>query len=169
MRTLLLGLIAGAAGKAALDVTTYGDMLLRDRPASNVPAKVVDEALAGLSDPSAEPNTMGLMMRKTRPRGRARRTVGLRGSPRLGRRVRAATERRAGLGGGSPASVERRAVGGGHGAERCPRIATGDTTDPRVWQASAWLRRDPHAVYGSRRSLPSSLLWQERESSPSDR
>ena len=48
MRTLPLGLIAGAAGRAALDVTTYGDMLLRDRPASNVPAKVVDEALAGL-------------------------------------------------------------------------------------------------------------------------
>ena len=34
----LRGLIAGAAGTIALDMTTYGDMLVRGRPASNVPA-----------------------------------------------------------------------------------------------------------------------------------
>lgn len=33
-------MIAGAAGAFALDVATYGDMLLRGRAASNVPAQV---------------------------------------------------------------------------------------------------------------------------------
>lgn len=39
MNQALRGVIAGATGTMALDITTYGDMLLRGRPASEVPAK----------------------------------------------------------------------------------------------------------------------------------
>lgn len=37
------GLIAGAAGVTALDAVTYLDMLVRGRPASDVPARTVNE------------------------------------------------------------------------------------------------------------------------------
>lgn len=42
MRNLLLGIAAGAAGTAALNVVTYLDMTVRGRPASQVPAKIVE-------------------------------------------------------------------------------------------------------------------------------
>lgn len=41
MNTLLQGVIAGAAGTAALNVATYGDMALRGRGSSSMPAEVV--------------------------------------------------------------------------------------------------------------------------------
>lgn len=43
-RQLARGLIAGAAGTVALNVTTYLDMALRARPASSVPAQTAQEA-----------------------------------------------------------------------------------------------------------------------------
>ncbi|WP_340561858.1 hypothetical protein [Streptomyces sp. GSL17-111] len=42
MHALAKGLLAGAAGTTALNLVTYGDMLLRARPASQVPAEVAD-------------------------------------------------------------------------------------------------------------------------------
>jgi hypothetical protein len=41
MRTLIRGLIAGAAGTVALDAVTYLDMALRGRPASRTPEQTV--------------------------------------------------------------------------------------------------------------------------------
>ena len=40
LRRVLLGVIAGAAGNLTLEIVTYGDMLLRGRSASGVPAKM---------------------------------------------------------------------------------------------------------------------------------
>jgi hypothetical protein len=40
LRGVLLGAVAGAAGNLTLEVVTYGDMLLRGRSASGVPAKM---------------------------------------------------------------------------------------------------------------------------------
>jgi hypothetical protein len=40
MNRVLRGAIAGAAGTIALDLTTYGDMLVRGRGASSVPARM---------------------------------------------------------------------------------------------------------------------------------
>ncbi|MFI2410753.1 hypothetical protein [Streptomyces sp. NPDC018947] len=42
MQSLTKGLIAGAAGTVALNLTTYGDMLLRGRGSSDMPAEVAD-------------------------------------------------------------------------------------------------------------------------------
>jgi hypothetical protein len=41
MRGLTLGAVAGAAGTAALDIMSYGDMALRGRAPSDMPAEVV--------------------------------------------------------------------------------------------------------------------------------
>ncbi|MER6984282.1 hypothetical protein [Streptomyces carpinensis] len=41
MHSITKGLLAGAAGTLALDTASYGDMLLRGRAASEVPAQVV--------------------------------------------------------------------------------------------------------------------------------
>lgn len=41
MRGLLAGAVAGAAGTLALDVVSYGDMALRGRKSSDMPAEVV--------------------------------------------------------------------------------------------------------------------------------
>ncbi|WP_049572894.1 hypothetical protein [Streptomyces sp. SBT349] len=43
MHAITKGLLAGAAGTTALNITTYGDMLLRGRPASSTPDQVVGE------------------------------------------------------------------------------------------------------------------------------
>ncbi|MBR8640422.1 hypothetical protein KEF29_16780 [Streptomyces tuirus] len=40
MQAVTKGLLAGVAGTTALNLTTYGDMLLRGRPSSDVPAQV---------------------------------------------------------------------------------------------------------------------------------
>ena len=40
LRGVLLGAVAGAAGNLTLEIVTYGDMLLRGRAASGVPAKM---------------------------------------------------------------------------------------------------------------------------------
>jgi hypothetical protein len=41
LRGVLLGAVAGAAGNLTLEIVTYGDMLLRGRAASGVPAKMI--------------------------------------------------------------------------------------------------------------------------------
>lgn len=42
LRNLMPGMIAGAAGTVALNITTYLDMAVRGRPSSGVPARIVD-------------------------------------------------------------------------------------------------------------------------------
>jgi hypothetical protein len=53
LREMLIGTAAGAIGTVALNAVTYGDMAVRGRPASNVPAqvagKLADKAGADLS------------------------------------------------------------------------------------------------------------------------
>jgi xanthosine utilization system XapX-like protein len=46
MHAMVKGLLAGAAGTLVLDVVTYGDMLVRGRSSSGLPAQVA-ERLAG--------------------------------------------------------------------------------------------------------------------------
>ena len=41
MRGVILGAVAGAAGTMALDIVSYGDMAVRGRPSSDLPAEVV--------------------------------------------------------------------------------------------------------------------------------
>jgi predicted outer membrane lipoprotein len=48
---LIAGLAAGAAGTAALNITGYLDMLVRGRPASDLPARVAGEMAAEVGLP----------------------------------------------------------------------------------------------------------------------
>jgi hypothetical protein len=60
MKTKLLdGLLAGAAGTAALNATTYADMVLRNRPPSELPQQMVDALAqkAGLPPPKEHRRT----------------------------------------------------------------------------------------------------------------
>lgn len=41
MQNMVLGTLAGASGKVAIDITTFTDMLVRGRPASPMPAEVI--------------------------------------------------------------------------------------------------------------------------------
>jgi hypothetical protein len=51
MNRLVAGAVAGAMGTIALNVTTYLDMLVRARPASQMPAQVAEQLTGAIGDP----------------------------------------------------------------------------------------------------------------------
>jgi hypothetical protein len=126
---IVRGAIAGAAGTCALNVATYADIALRNRPPSEVPEKMVEHyadlpentksgvaALLGY----ATGITGGIAYAVARPLfkifPKSLRGIG------LGVSVMAATDTSSTLSG---------------------------ATDPRTWGASGWLADFvPHAVYG---------------------
>lgn len=139
MGTLRQGVLAGAAGTLALQVATYGDMLVRGRGASSMPANAAAKLVgfAGVDiegDDDASRNrreALGTLM------GYATGVVvvatlaavapGLLRRPLIG-----------GLAAGAAATA---------GADG-PLVALG-LTDPREWPPSSWAADIvPHAVYG---------------------
>ncbi|MFZ5847128.1 MAG: hypothetical protein ACOYX5_07085 [Actinomycetota bacterium] len=137
---LLHGALAGAAGTAALDATTYADMALRGRPASTTPEQTVERGarLVGVAIPGDAEQ-------------RRSRTTG------IGAVLGAAA--------GTAAGVAVAAVRGTTGR---PRGRVGTTaltfavamlvgngpmtllgvTDPRTWRRVDWLADViPHAAY----------------------
>jgi hypothetical protein len=139
----LRGIIAGATGTMALDVTTYGDMLVRGRSASNVPATVASNLADALG-------------------------IGLLGSGATGEKVanrRSATGALLGYatglgiggvygvirgqGGRVPTPLAGVAVGVlAMVASDLPIALTG-ASDPRTWISADWLSDlIPHLVYG---------------------
>jgi hypothetical protein len=140
------GLLAGAAGTIALDAATYADMLLRGRPASELPAeaaaqmaKQVGVDLQGDDEPAgARRQGLGALM------GYATGiAVGIAGALVLGDCRRAG---RSGAGG----VVSRGLLIGASAmaASMVPMTAQG-LTDPREWGVEGWLSDIvPHAAYG---------------------
>jgi hypothetical protein len=134
------GLIAGAVGTMALDAATYADMLLRGRPASQLP----EEAAAQLA------KRAGLDLQGDDDRIRARReglatllgyatgaAVGVAGAIVLGDRPRRGLLRQ-GLALGASAML----------ASMVPMTVQG-LTDPREWGLEGWLSDAiPHGAYG---------------------
>ena len=142
-RNLLLGVVAGAAGTMALDITTYGDMLLRGRSASGVPAKMagtladavgIDLAAGGANAEQTESrrSALGALLGYLTGIGIGAVYGLLR--PRLG---------------GLPRPVAGAALGlAAMAASDVPIAATG-ASDPRTWGTSGWLSDlIPHLVYG---------------------
>ena len=139
---LLRGAIAGAAGTIALDVTTYGDMLLRGRSASNVPAKVAETMAAKVG--------LDLGAGGTPEQAESRKSA-------VGALLGYATGVGLGVLHGALrphlAVVPRPAAGvilglGAMAASDVPIAATG-ASDPRTWGVSGWLSDlIPHLVYG---------------------
>jgi hypothetical protein len=142
-RNLLLGTIAGAAGTMALDLTTYGDMLLRGRPASDVPAQVagtiaaavgIDLATGGASDEqtASRKSALGALLGYLTGIGIGA-VYGL-----LRPKLRSVPPPLAGVALGLVAMA----------ASDVPIAATG-ASDPRTWGVSGWTSDlIPHLVYG---------------------
>ena len=139
----LRGAIAGATGTMALDITTYGDMLLRGRPASDVPAKAAGALADRLGIPALATSARG-------ERAESRRSA-------MGALLGYAT----GLGiGGAYGLLRNR---GGEVRTPLAGVAIGlvamlagdvpgaltGATDPGDWTAADWASTViPHLVYG---------------------
>ena len=139
-RGMRAGMVAGAVGTLALDVTSYGDMALRGRPASELPGKAAAQLLSragvdiGPEDEEATAHRAGAVGALL---GYAS-GVGIGGAYGLVRRRRRPAGRRAGIGLG----VAAMALTNG------PMVLQG-LTDPRTWGVAGWVSDIvPHVAYG---------------------
>ncbi len=142
-RSLLWGAAAGAVGTAVLNAVTYGDMLLRGRPASTVPAKaagILADRL-GIVVLRTENEDQGADNRRSATGALLGYATGVGvgvGYAVVRSRIDATSPLRAGLLLGLSAMV----AGDG------PIVATG-ASDPRTWSAADWLADlVPHLAYG---------------------
>lgn len=143
MNRLLRGAIAGAAGTIALDLTTYGDMLVRGRGASSVPAQVAGVLAGRIGISPLAPSEGGPEADNRREAAGAMlgylTGVGigalyglLRGDTQVG---------------ASP--LAGAAVGLGAMAASDTPIALTGVSDPATWSTTDWLSDIiPHLVYG---------------------
>ena len=145
LQDALAGAAAGAAGTVALDVASYGDMVVRGRPSSGVPAKVAgtlaDQFGVSLAPPNEGANGdtaknrssgLGALMGYATGLGIGALYGALR--PRLGR----VSVPLAGVAIGLAAMA----------ASDTPAVTTG-ATDPKTWGFSGWLSDLlPHLAYG---------------------
>ncbi|MEU9594264.1 hypothetical protein AB0D84_31735 [Streptomyces sp. NPDC048193] len=139
MQSLIKGLVAGAAGTVALNLTTYGDMLLRGRGASDMPAEVADRVA----------DRVGLVLGDEESKPNREQAVG------------ALLGYVTGLGVGAAYGVQRHrrgplpdwVAGPVLGAAAMvgsdvPAAALG-VTDPKQWDRTSWVSDIvPHVVYG---------------------
>ncbi|AQS65976.1 hypothetical protein [Streptomyces pactum] len=137
--SLTRGLVAGAAGTVALNLTTYGDMLLNGRGSSDVPVQVadrfVDRAGIRLGDEAATSNreqAAGALLGYVTGLG-----VGAAYGLLLRRR------------GALPDWVAGPLLGAAAmAASDLPATALG-VTDPAAWDRTSWVSDIvPHLVYG---------------------
>jgi hypothetical protein len=135
------GAAAGAAGCAALDVTTYLDMAVRGRPASDVPAETAAAVLNHLPIDLPGQNST----RKNRLNGLGGLAGGLTG---IG--VGAAFGALHGLGWRPPLAAGAVLAALGAMAVSDGSLAALRVSDPRTWSTTDWLSDlIPHLVYGA--------------------
>lgn len=152
LNRLIGGLMAGAIGSVALNITTYLDMTLRGRPSSDVPGKAAGTLarIAGV-DLSTDAGEQGPDARRARDAAESRRTG-------IGALLGYAT----GLGVGAlyglvspmtkrlPTPVVALLIGATAMAGSDVPTATLGATDPRKWGAPGWLADIvPHLAYGA--------------------
>ncbi len=145
MNSMLRGVVAGAVGTLALDIVTYGDMVLRGRGSSDTPAQLAGKLTDALGIPlTDEAGDEGKTQAENRKSG-------------IGALLGYGTG--IGIGIASvllPSGTQRQpvlarglAVGlAAMAASDVPIVASG-LSDPRTWGASGWLGDlIPHVVYG---------------------
>lgn len=143
LQRLKRGMIAGATGAMALDITTYGDMLLRGRSASNVPATVAGRFA----------DVLGIAFLGSGATGQAsdnrRSATGALLGYATGIGIGGAYSLLRGRGGRVPTPLAGTAVGIlAMVASDLPIALTG-ASDPRTWTPVDWLSDlIPHLVYG---------------------
>lgn len=143
IRTLVAGAIAGAAGELVLNVVSYGDMFVRARPASEMPARVVRRMT----------DIVGVEL--SRPGERADKAATRReaGGALMGYLVAVvvamayAAVRRLGM--RVPWPLAGLAIGGGAMALSDSVATAVGAADPTTWDTASWLLDiGPHAAYG---------------------
>lgn len=145
MNNALAGAIAGAAGTAALNCTTYCDMALTGRSSSETPAEVI-RRLAKRADlePLAQPNVVANESTKNR-----RTALGALSGYGIGVSMGTVYGLLSPLFSGAPLLTKGLALAAASmiGSE-APAAAVG-ATDPRQWGIAGWIRDIvPRAVYG---------------------
>src|SRR4051812_48556313 len=143
LQQALRGIVAGAAGTMALDVTTYGDMLLRGRSASNVPATVAGSLADAVGIPFLGRGAPG------EKAGNRRSATGALLGYATGLGIGGAYGIIRGQGGRVPTRLAGTAVGIlAMVASDLPIALTG-ASDPRTWTPVDWLSDlIPHLIYG---------------------
>jgi hypothetical protein len=143
IRGLLLGAIAGAAGNLTLEIVTYGDMLLRGRAASSVPANTVRILADEFGIEALSSEASGELVETRRSAAGAllgyALGIGLGGAYGLVRPgLRRASTPLAGVAVGLAAMT----------AADASYAVTG-SSDPRTWTIADWISDlVPHMVYG---------------------
>jgi len=143
MRTLVAGAIAGATGEIALNVVAYADMVVRARPASTMPGKVVGRVadLAGIEFSQAGERTDIAENRKEASGALLGYVMAVVTA------VGYALLRRAGL--RLPLPIAGLAIGGAAMAVADSAATALGVTDPRTWGTEGWVADIvPHAAFG---------------------
>jgi hypothetical protein len=139
--SLARGVLAGAAGTAALNAVTHLDSALRGRPASTVPARTVD-AVAGALGRPVPGSGSELESRRTALGALAGTASGLAVA------VLASAARSAGV--RLPGAVGVLATGAASMAAADVPVAALGVEDPRRWSAADWAADAvPHLAYGA--------------------
>ncbi len=139
VRSAARGLLAGATGTVALNLVTYGDMVLRGRPSSSMPAETADR-LAGQA--GIENSATG--RRRPAAKRPRRRPAGVRRGSRHRTAVRPAAGR-----GSRPVWLAGPLLAAAAMAASDLRPPPSGVTDPREWSSTAWLSDVvPHLAYG---------------------
>ncbi len=143
MRTLVAGAIAGATGEIALNVVAYADMVVRARPASTMPSKVVGRVadLAGIDLSQPGERTDIAETRKEASGALLGYVMAIVTA------VGYALLRRAGL--RLPLPIAGLAIGGAAMAVADSGATALGATDPRTWGIEGWVADIvPHAAFG---------------------
>lgn len=145
MNNAAFGAIAGAVGTIALDITSYGDMALRGRPASNLPAEIIRRtAEKARVEPLAVPDEVADDSTKNR-----RRALGMISGHAIGIGAGTLCGAMRSIIGPVPAPVMALVMGGVAMAAADVPATTLNITDPRRWGVSGWLSDIvPHLAYG---------------------
>jgi uncharacterized membrane protein len=139
--TFSRGLIAGAAGTAALNAVTYLDMAVRGRPASSLPEQTVD-AIADAAGTAVPGRGKEREARRTALGALAGMGNG------LGVGVLASLARAAGV--RMPGPVGALVTGAASMAATDVPLAVLSVSDPRTWTAADWAAdAAPHLAYGA--------------------
>lgn len=143
MNRMLRGAIAGAAGTIALDLTTYGDMLVRGRGASSVPARMAGVMADQIGIAPLATGTEGDVADNRREAAGA--VLGYSTGVGIGLvygLLRGHTDRKASPLAGAAVGLSAMA------ASDLPIALTG-VSDPATWSSTDWLSDlIPHLVYG---------------------
>jgi uncharacterized membrane protein len=136
LKTVARGLVAGAAGVTALNWVTYLDMATRGRPASDTPARLVEQSLRRLDLPTPDQTRLG--------------ALGALAGIKVGLLVGAGAALGRGAGLRLPAPLAVAITGGAAMAASDVPIAALGVSDPRKWSAADWLSDVlPHLAYGA--------------------